>query len=52
MDEASARAAIERARTALATHLPATDYDRLKAELNMELALLRVIDQIRRQARS
>lgn len=38
---------MERTRTALATHLSAADYDRLKAELNMELALLPVIDQIR-----
>lgn len=49
MDEASARAAMERTRTALAAHPSAADYDRLKAELNMELALLRVIEQIRRQ---
>ena len=49
MDEAAARAAMERTREALAAHPSAADYDRLKAELNMELALLRVIEQIRRQ---
>ena len=52
MDEAAARAAIERTRTALAAHPSVADYDRLKTELNMELALLRVIDQIRRKGRS
>ncbi len=51
MDEAAARAAVERTRNALAAQPSAADYDRLKAELNMELALLRAIDQIRRQAR-
>ena len=51
MDEAAARAAMERTRGALAAHPSPADYDRLKAELNMELALLRAIDQIRRQAR-
>jgi len=51
MDEAAARAAVEHTRAALAAQPSAADYDRLKAELNMELALLRAIDQIRRQAR-
>ena len=51
MDEAAARAAVERTRDALAAQPSAADYDRLKAELNMELALLRAIDQIRRQSR-
>lgn len=51
MDEAAARAAVERTRVALAAQPSTADYDRLKAELNMELALLRAIDQIRRQAR-
>ena len=51
MDEAAARAAVERTRVALSAQPSAADYDRLKAELNMELALLRAIDQIRRQAR-
>lgn len=51
MDEAAARAAMERTRDALAAQPSAADYDRLKAELNMELALLRAIDQIRRQSR-
>ena len=51
MNEAAARAAVERTRDALAAQPSAADYDRLKAELNMELALLRAIDQIRRQSR-
>ena len=51
MDEAAARAALERTRDALAAQPSAADYDRLKAELNMELALLRAIDLIRRQGR-
>ena len=51
MDEAAARAALERTRDALAAHPPPADYDRLKVQLNMELALLRAIDQIRRQGR-
>ena len=51
IDEAAARAAMERTRDALAAHPSPADYDRLKAELNMELALLRAIDQIRRQSR-
>ncbi len=51
MDEAAAHAAMERTRDALAAQPSAADYDRLKAELNMELALLRAIDQIRRQSR-
>lgn len=50
MDEAEARAAIERTRSAMAAHPSPVDYDRLKAELNMELALLRAIDQIRRKS--
>ncbi len=50
MDEAAARAAVERTRDALAAQPSPADYERLKAELNMELALLRAIDQIRRQA--
>ena len=51
MNEAAARAAVERTRNALAAQPSAADYDRLKAELNMELALLRAIDQIRRSRR-
>lgn len=50
MDEEAARAAVERTRSALAAQPSPADYDRLKAELNMELALLRAIDQIRRQS--
>lgn len=51
LDEAEARAAVERTRHAIAAQPSAADYDRLKAELNMELAMLRAIDQIRRQTR-
>ncbi len=50
MDEAAARAAVDRTRDALAAQPSPADYERLKAELNMELALLRAIDQIRRQS--
>lgn len=51
LDEEAARAAVERTRQAIAAQPSAADYDRLKAELNMELALLRAIDQLRRQTR-
>ncbi len=51
LDEAAARAALERTRSALAAQPSPADYDRLKAELNMELALLRAIDQIRRHSK-
>jgi len=51
MDEAAARAALERTRTALAAQPSPADYEKLKAELNMELALLRAIDDIRRRSR-
>ena len=51
MNEAAARAAVERTRDALAAQPSAADYDRLKAELNMELALLRAINQVRTQSR-
>jgi F-type H+-transporting ATPase subunit epsilon len=50
IDEAAARAAVDRTRNALAAQPSPADYERLKAELDMELALLRAIDQIRRQA--
>jgi len=49
MDEAAARAAVERTRTALASQPSPADYEKLKAELAMELALLRAIDEIRRR---
>jgi len=52
MDEAAARAAVERTRSALAAQPSPADYDRLKAELNLELALLRAINQIRKQSLS
>ena len=51
MDEAAAQAAVQRTRNAIAAQPSPVDYDRFKTELNMELALLRVIDQIRRHAR-
>lgn len=51
LDEAAARAALERTREAIAAHPAATDYEKLMAELRMELALLNAIDQIRRQTR-
>jgi F-type H+-transporting ATPase subunit epsilon len=51
MDENAARAAVERTRSAMAAQLEKADYEKLKAELNMELALLRAIDQIRRQTK-
>ena len=41
---------MEHTRNALAAQPSPEDYDRLKAELNMELALLRAINQIRRQS--
>jgi F-type H+-transporting ATPase subunit epsilon len=48
-DEAAARSAVERTQHAIATQPSPADYDKLKAELHMELALLRAIDQMRRQ---
>ncbi len=50
MDETAARAAVERARHALATHPSRADFDRLKAELDLELALLRAIDSLRKRS--
>lgn len=50
-DEAAARAAVERTQQAIAAHPAAADYDKLMAELRMEMALLRVIDQLRRQSK-
>lgn len=52
LDEEAARAAVERTRSALAAQPSPADYDRLKAELNLELALLRAINQIRSQSLS
>jgi len=49
MDETAARRAIEQAHHALAAHPSPADYERLKTELEMELALLRAIDQLRRR---
>lgn len=49
LDEAAARAALERTQEAIAAQPSAADYDKLMTELRMELALLRAIDQMRRQ---
>lgn len=49
MDETAARASIERTRGALAAHPALADYEKLKTELAMELALLRVIDELRKR---
>jgi len=49
LDEAAARAAVERTQEAIAAQPSAADYDKLMTELRMELALLRAIDQMRRQ---
>jgi F-type H+-transporting ATPase subunit epsilon len=51
LDEAAARAAVERTRAAIVVHPSGSDYDKLMAELRMELALLRAIDQLRRQTK-
>ncbi|MBT9613125.1 MAG: F0F1 ATP synthase subunit epsilon [Burkholderiales bacterium] len=49
LDKTAAQAAMERAREAMA-HAPSPeDYDKLLAELKMEMALLRAIDEIRRK---
>jgi hypothetical protein len=40
---------MERAREAMALGPPPEDYDKLLAELKMEMALLRAIDEIRRK---
>jgi F-type H+-transporting ATPase subunit epsilon len=50
MDETAAAAAVERARLALASRPSPEDYDKLKAELDVELALLRAIDSIRKRS--
>ena len=51
LDEAAARTAMQRTQEAIAAHPSAADYDRLMAELRMEIALLHAIDQMRRQKR-
>jgi F-type H+-transporting ATPase subunit epsilon len=52
LDEAAARAAMERTRESIAAaHPSGADYDKLMVELKMELALLRAIDQLRRQTK-
>jgi len=49
LDEAAARAAVERTQQAIAAQPSAADYEKLMTELRMELALLHAIDQMRRQ---
>ena len=51
LDEAAARAALERTQEAIAAQPSAADYDKLMVELKMEIALLRAIDQMRRQTK-
>ena len=50
-DEAAARAALERTQGAIAARPAAADYEKLMADLRMEMALLHAIDQMRRQTR-
>jgi F-type H+-transporting ATPase subunit epsilon len=50
LDEAAARAAMQRTRESIAARPAGADYDKLMVELRMELAMLRAIDQLRRQA--
>jgi F-type H+-transporting ATPase subunit epsilon len=52
LDEAAARAAMERTQKAIAAKPAAADYDNLMTELRMEMALLRAIDQLRRQRKN
>ena len=49
LDKTAAQAAVERAQQAMALGPPTEDYDKLLAELKMEMALLRAIDEIRRK---
>jgi len=49
LDETAARTAMERTQKAIAAQPAAADYDKLMVELRMEMALLRAIDQLRRQ---
>ncbi len=51
LDEAAALAAMERTQKAIAAKPTAADYDKLMTELRMEMALLRAIDQMRRQTK-
>jgi F-type H+-transporting ATPase subunit epsilon len=51
LDEAAAQAAMQRTRASIAAHPSGADYDKLMVELRMELALLRAIDQLRRQTK-
>lgn len=50
-DEAAALAAMERTQKAIAAQPAAADYEKLMVELKMEMALLRAIDQMRRQTK-
>ncbi len=47
MDRAAALAAMERVKTDMKKHAAGADYERLKAELKTQMALLRIIDEIR-----
>lgn len=51
LDEAAALAAMERTQKAIAAQPSAADYDKLMTELRLEMALLRAIDQMRRQTK-
>lgn len=51
LDEAAARTAMARTQKAIAAQPSGADYDKLMAELRMELAMLRAIDQLRRQTK-
>lgn len=51
LDEVAARTAVERTQAAIAANPSAADYNKLMIELRMEMALLRVIDQMRRQTK-
>lgn len=51
LDEVAARTAVERTQAAIAANPSATDYNKLMIELRMEMTLLRVIDQMRRQTK-
>ena len=51
LDETAAQAAVERTQRAIEAKPTAADYDKLVTELKMEMAMLRAIDQIRRQAK-
>ena len=51
LDEAAARAAVSRVEQAMKASVSKADYARLKAELQLETALLRAIEQLRGRGR-